>query len=247
MRRLHGGYYVELGKTREIFESDDLGVLDAIAAIAGAVGFGDGFEDIEGDAIGAVADGVEGELEASFVALDGHLAKFIGIHDEDARSGGVVGVRREHSCGTRAESTVGDHFQGARFKPRIGDAALTAQILQIAQRRGEAEPFGDADGELAFFLDVAIDEEIVPIGIVLDGGDAIFGKVNENQVDAFAALRGRRIGHVLSYEAHCRTFFQNAREFAVLGAFEFSSFGIGGVVQDASKFEGEGVSDRDVT
>jgi len=43
---------------------------------------------------------------------------------------------------------------------------------------------------LAFFLDVAIDEEIVPVGIVLDGGDAVLGKVGQDQVDAFAALPG---------------------------------------------------------
>jgi len=99
MRGLHGSDDVELGEAREIFEGDDLGVLDAIAAIAGAVSFGDGFQDVEGDAIGAVADGVEGQLKAGFVALDGHLAKLVGFHDEDARSGRVVRVRREHGRG----------------------------------------------------------------------------------------------------------------------------------------------------
>ncbi len=34
-------------------------MFDAIAAVARAVGFGNGFECVERDAIGAVADGVE--------------------------------------------------------------------------------------------------------------------------------------------------------------------------------------------
>src|SRR5216683_7032597 len=63
MRRLHGGDDFELGEAREVLGGDDLRVLDAVAAVALAIGFCDGFEDVERDAIGAVADGVEVELE----------------------------------------------------------------------------------------------------------------------------------------------------------------------------------------
>ena len=44
MRRLHGGDDIEFGEAREIVGRDDLRVLDAVAAVARAVGFGDGFE-----------------------------------------------------------------------------------------------------------------------------------------------------------------------------------------------------------
>ena len=73
MRRLHGGDDVERGEAGEIGGRDDLGVLDAIATVARWVGFGDGFESVEGDGVGAIADGVKCELEAGFVALDRHL------------------------------------------------------------------------------------------------------------------------------------------------------------------------------
>jgi len=59
MRRLHGGDDLQAGEARNVGERDDLRVFDAIAAVARAVGFGDGFECVERDAIGAVADGVE--------------------------------------------------------------------------------------------------------------------------------------------------------------------------------------------
>src|SRR5436309_7329153 len=61
---------IEFGEAWEIVERDDLRVFDAIAAITRAVGFGDGFEDVEGDTIGAVADSVESQLKAGFVALE---------------------------------------------------------------------------------------------------------------------------------------------------------------------------------
>src|ERR1700719_1296931 len=52
--RLHGGDDVEFGEAGKIFGGDDLGVLDAITAVSGWVGFSDGFEDVEGYAIGFV-------------------------------------------------------------------------------------------------------------------------------------------------------------------------------------------------
>src|SRR6202042_1943772 len=59
MRRLHGGDDVERSETGKICGGDDLRVLDAVAPIAGTVGLGDGFERVERDGVGAVADGVK--------------------------------------------------------------------------------------------------------------------------------------------------------------------------------------------
>src|SRR5229473_3495428 len=44
VRRLHGGDDFELGKALEIVGGDDLGVLDAVAAVTRAIGFCNGFE-----------------------------------------------------------------------------------------------------------------------------------------------------------------------------------------------------------
>jgi len=50
---------VELCQAREIVRGDDLGMLDTVAAVALAIGFGRRFENIEGDAGLARRDGVE--------------------------------------------------------------------------------------------------------------------------------------------------------------------------------------------
>ncbi len=68
---LHGGDDVHFGELSEIVGRDDLGVFDAVAAVAVAIGGDDGGVRIKGDVVGAVADGVEGELKAVMVALDG--------------------------------------------------------------------------------------------------------------------------------------------------------------------------------
>jgi len=63
VRRLHGSNDVELRKAGKIHGRDDLCVLDAVAAVARAVGLGDGLENVQRDAIGAIADGMKGQLE----------------------------------------------------------------------------------------------------------------------------------------------------------------------------------------
>src|SRR5258708_5647540 len=152
VRGLHGGDDLEFGEAREIVGGDDLRVFDAVAAVARAIGFCDGFEDIEGDTVGAVADGVEVELESGLVALDGQRFQFVGLHDQNAGAFGVVGIRLEHGRGAGAESTVGDHFQSAGFEPRVGGATFSALVLQVVERFGEMQPFGNAHGELAVFF-----------------------------------------------------------------------------------------------
>ena len=62
------------------------------------------------DAIGAVADGMDVDLEPGFVALNGHGLQFVRLHDQNARGFGVIGIRLEHGGGAGTEGAVGDHF-----------------------------------------------------------------------------------------------------------------------------------------
>src|SRR6266849_3104126 len=103
MRGLHGGDDFELGEAREIFWGDDLRVLDAVAAVALAIGFCDGFENVERDAVGAVADGVEVELESGLVAFDGQRFQLVGLHNQNSSGLGVVGIGLEHGGGAGTE------------------------------------------------------------------------------------------------------------------------------------------------
>ena len=97
MRRLHGSYDVEFRKTREIHGRDDLRVLDAVAAVAGAVGLGDRGENVQRDAIGAIANGVERQLKPGLVALNSHRRELFRIVGEDSTGRGIVGIGLEHS------------------------------------------------------------------------------------------------------------------------------------------------------
>ena len=77
------------------------------------------------------------------------------------------------------------------------------------------QPFGDARGELAFVFQVAIDEKIFPIGIVLHGGDAVFGDLGKDQFDAVASRSRAWVGNILLERGHRGIFFEHAGEFAV--------------------------------
>src|ERR1039458_3630651 len=83
MDALHGGDDAELSEARDIGGVEVLRVLDAPAEVLFIrVCFEGVLEDVEGFAVGAVADGVDAELEA---VLDG---EFGGLADV----GGVVGI-----------------------------------------------------------------------------------------------------------------------------------------------------------
>src|SRR5260370_3627460 len=143
MRMLHGRDDFELGQARHVVRGNDLGVLDAVAAIARAIGLCYGFENVQDDMVGAVTDGVDVYLEASFVAFDGERFHLVGLHDQDAGGLGVVGIRLEHGGGARTASAIGNEFGGGRFEPRAGGAAFGAVGLQLSERQGEMHPFGD--------------------------------------------------------------------------------------------------------
>src|SRR5216683_5406314 len=246
VRRLHGGDDFELGKALEIVGGDDLGVLDAVAAVARAIGFGDGFKDIEGDAVGAVADGVEVELESSFVAFDGERFQLIGLHDQDAADLGIIGIGLEHGGGARTERAVGDHFESAGLEPRVGGAPIGALVFQVMERLGEVQPFRDADGELAIPFELLVGEEIFPSGIILNGSDAILGEIGQNQGDSAAALLDAGVRDARADKVHGRTFLEHAGELSGGVALEFAAGRIGRVLIEFGELEGERIGDGDV-
>jgi hypothetical protein len=223
-----------------------LGVFDAITAVARAIGFADCFEDVEGDTIGTVADSMKIKLKPGFIALDSHLAEFVGLHDEDAADGRIVGVRSEHDGSARAERAIGDHFQRAGFEPGITGAALSAHIQKVVERGGERKPFGDADGELPFLLQLLISNVIFPLGIVLNGSDAIFGEFGEDEFDAAAAAFFGGIRNSLRDEFNRGAFFQHAGGFAVRVVFNLAAGRVGSVLVDFRALESERVGDGNV-
>ena len=69
----------------------------------GNAGLFGGLEGVERHVVGAVADGVEAELEAGGGALGGHLVEVVLLVARDAGVGGLVVVRSFHGGGAAAE------------------------------------------------------------------------------------------------------------------------------------------------
>src|SRR6266852_653301 len=246
VRRLHRGDDFELGEALEIVGGDDLGMLDAVAAVARAIGFCDGFENVETDAVGAVADGVEVELESGLVAFDGQRFQLVGLHNQNSSGLGVVGIGLEHGGGAGTESTVGDHFESAGLEPRISGAAIGALVFQVVERLGKMQPFGDAHGKLAVIFEQLVSEEIFPIGIILSGSDAILGEIGQNQGDSAAALLDAGIRDAGADKLHRRTFLEHAGKLPGRVALEFTAGRIGRVLIEFGELEGERIGDGDV-
>ena len=107
MDALHGGDHAELAEARDIGGADVLRMLDAPAQILlVGVGFEGVFEDVERFAIGAVADGVDAELEAVLDGEFGGLADVGGIVGVEAAAIGLVGVGREQPGAAGAERAI---------------------------------------------------------------------------------------------------------------------------------------------
>ena len=121
---LHAGDDAELLEARDVGGIDDLRVLDAIAGslveharlrnASRAIGSG------------LVADGVEAELESGGGAFDGHFVELVLRVLRKAGVVGVVGVRRFHRGGARAERAIHEAFEHAGVEQRIVDVVVSA-------------------------------------------------------------------------------------------------------------------------
>src|SRR5260370_1777122 len=247
MRRVDGGDDFELPKTDEVHGLDDLRMFDAGTAIAGAVGFQYGFEDVESNAIGAVADGVEIELEAGLVPFDSHDAQFFWIVNEDSGGGRIVGIWLQHCGRARTECSIRDGFERTGLQPGILGAALCLHILQFIERQIEWQPLRDAHGKFAFLFELLVNLKILPSRIVLDGSDSILGDVLQDQFDSAAALLRRGIGNPHSNQRHRRVFFQHACGFTERIMLNLAPRRIRSAFDDLRTLERERIRDCNVT
>ena len=63
-----------------------------------------------------------------------------------------------------------------------------AALFQDCDGLAEVEPFGDAKRELAGVFQLFEGEEVFPLGVVLDAGDAVGEDVGDGNGEALAAL-----------------------------------------------------------
>ena len=89
--------------------------------------------------------------------------------------------------------------------------------------------------------------KIRPIGIILDGSDAILGNVPKDQLNSFAALLGSGIGNPHSDQRHCRAFFQHSRWLAKPIVFDFTAGRIGSGLVNLRALQRQRIRDGHVT
>ncbi len=173
-----------------------------VACVAEEVGGGDaglfgGGEGVEGHVVGAVADGVEAELEAGGGAGGGHVVEVVLRVARDAGVGGVVGVGVVHGGGAGAEGAVHEAFEEGEVEEWVVGVVGGAAGVEDGDGEVEVDPLGDAEGEFVFVLELFVDEPVVPGGEVLDGGDAVGEGVGDGELEGlFAGVVGWAAGCV---------------------------------------------------
>ena len=60
---------------------------------------------------------------------------------------------------------------------------LARRCLRIADGEVEVDPLADAEREFVFVLEAFEDEEVFPVGDVLDGGDAVGEGVRDGELE----------------------------------------------------------------
>ena len=202
-------------------------------------------ECIERHVVGAVADGVEAELEAGGGALGGHLVEVVLLVARDAGVGGLVVVGRFHGGGAAAERAVHEALEHAEVQQRVVEVVAGAALLEVADGEVEVDPLVDAEGEFVFVLEAFEDEPVVPVGEVLHGGDAVGECVADGELRALRRCRRWAAGCVFRRGRGGR-FADDAGGLAVRVAIDVAAEGIGCGGVDARGCEGGGVGDGDV-
>jgi len=114
------------------------------------------------------------------------------------------------------------------------------------ERVVEGEPLGEADAELTFFLHLFEDEEIVPVGVILHGGDAVDKGVVDGDFKGTAASGGVGLWNDRADEGECCV-ADDAGGLAVGIEIDGATYGRFGCAGDVSCGERGGINYRDMT
>ena len=98
MTRLHRGDDIELLESIDIVVMDKLRVLDSVPSIARTVCLDRLFVRVEDEAVCAIADRVDADLESGRVAFGDHLVQSIRRHQQEAAISRVSAIGSQHGC-----------------------------------------------------------------------------------------------------------------------------------------------------
>ena len=134
-----------------------------------------------------------------------------------------------------------------RWRRRSSAGWLARRCLRTSTGLVEVEPLADAEVEFVGVFEVFEGEEVVPVGDVLDGGDAVGEDVGDGDGEGLAALfeGGRR--NFCDDEGEGGGFAEDAGGVAGGVAVDFGAGGVGGGGGDVGGGEGGGVGDGHVS
>ncbi len=185
MERLHLGDDVQLAESFEIVGCDNLCVHQPEPTILFAILAIQLFQIIEQQMVGFIADGMHGELESGFVSIQHvfqelafYKVAFIIDHEFAPATAivGIMGVRFEEACRAVAHDAVDVAFQASQSNPRIAGADLDALVRQLAPALQRIAKM-NAHRQIAGFVQLAIDLQLLVIRHVADVGDAVFSNL----------------------------------------------------------------------
>src|SRR5579863_1307282 len=121
--------------------------------------------------------------------------------------------------------------------------ALAVQLLERIVKR---QPLGDSSREPAFFFQLFVNLEILPVRrIVLGGSHTMLGQVGKGKLQSFAAeLVGRLRDH--AQHGFLRCLPENAGGLAVLVAINVSALGIAAGQRNAAELQSSRIGYGDV-
>ena len=196
MHALHGGDDAELSEARDIGGVEVLRVLDAPAKVLLiGVGLEGVFEDVEGLAVGAIADGVDAELVAVLDGEFGGLADVGGVVGIEPAAVGLIGVGCEQPGAAGAQRAIDGAFDGAYGKEIVARADdLVAVEIGGELLVGGAQHHPDAHAEFVGIGHLLEDVDGGEGGAgILERGDAFGERFVDGEADGLVGF-GEAVG-----------------------------------------------------
>ena len=128
--------------------------------------------------------------------------------------------------------------------PVFSQESFVPPALRISTRPfkggGKRQPLGDADGEFPFAFQLTQGKEILPTGIILNGGDPVAGGLGQRQGQPAFSLLGSEVGDETADKSG-GFLFEPSGWFPHRVPYDFAAFGVESQPSDTGLFEREGI------
>jgi len=155
----------------------------------------------KGHVHGAVADGMQGELEAGPVRPPHGMRQLFLLPLHGPARGGIVGIRLDHRRRVSAERPVEIGLQSVAADHRVRRGETLPQLLRCRQVLLEPRPRADPGRETPLLVKLPERLQSAGRGQLMNGGHTVQAQLAQSGLERFAPLRGRWRRHVRFDEA----------------------------------------------